>query len=145
MADLAAREQRSYQTKAISSQPEVVERHSVEVVRPASEPNPPPHSRTSTLGRRVVFSFLPTVRFPNGAQNCMDAASFGENTYALRRLRAFLDQVCTRYFDRPTNRKGSHPPIGSPGPHVQMYDLPFPSLPYTGNFCNLGRCDCAIF
>jgi hypothetical protein len=47
----------------------------------------------------------------------MDAASFGENTYALRRLRAFLDQVCTRYFDQPTNRKGTHPPL----PHVQMY------------------------
>lgn len=79
MADLAAREQRSYKTKAISNQPEVVERHSIEV-------------------------------------NCMDAASFGENTYALRRLRAFLDQVCTRYFDQPTNRKGTHPPL----PHVQI-------------------------
>jgi hypothetical protein len=47
----------------------------------------------------------------------MEPASFGENTYALRRLRAFLDQACTRYFDQPTNRKGTHPPLRD----VQMY------------------------
>jgi len=73
MADLAAREQRSYQIKAIPSQPEVVERHSIEV-------------------------------------NCMDASAFGEGTYSLKRLGAFLDQVCTRYYERPTNRKGPHRP-----------------------------------
>lgn len=113
MADLAAREQRSYKTKAISNQPEVVERHSIEVVSPwllrfggREREKERERERKRERETHVVMG-----------QNCMDATSFGENTYALRRLRAFLDQVCTRYFDQPTNHKGTHPPL----PHVQMY------------------------